>query len=56
MNRTLINVDTSILHHLFYITVVQGIGQVPAETSQNQLLLEMPAAKGYRRHVCKAAN
>ncbi len=61
MNRAVIHVDASLLHHLFYIAVAQGISQVPADALQYQLLFEMPAAKGYRRHAwylsnCKLVN
>ena len=45
MNRAVIHVDASLLHHLFYIAVAQGISQVPADALQYQLMFEMPAAK-----------
>ena len=56
MNRAVIHVDASLLHHLFYIAVAQGIGQIPADALQNQLLFEMPATKGYCRHACYLSN
>ena len=56
MNRAVIHVDASLLHHLFYIAVTQGIGQVPADALQNQFSFKMPAAKGNHRHVCHTEN
>lgn len=38
MNGAVIHVDASLLHHLPCIAVAQGIGQVPADALQNQLL------------------
>lgn len=32
MNRAVIHVDASLLHHLFYFAVAKGIGQVPADS------------------------
>jgi hypothetical protein len=56
MNRAVIHIDASLLHHLFYIVVTQGISQVPVDAPQIHFLFEIPAAQGNHRQVCYTVN